>query len=172
MGANQITYTGKSTTQGPGNLTGIPSSSTGSIVTAIAQGESVRVLAIAEDAAAAATLAALIGTGDGYLEHTIEDGQLGDTAARSRASGDLIINKNADKRVIYDTRDIFARSGKVISVNLTNSETGQVISGTFQMQRVRITGVELSRSRFPLRTIEAGYNHQDAYVALGAVLGS
>lgn len=170
VGANQITYTGKSTTMGPGNLTGIPSSSTGSILTAIAQAESVRVLAIAEDATAAAAIAALVGTGDGFLEHSVEDGQLGDPAARQRASGELIQNKNFDKRVSYKTRDLFAKSGKVIQVSLTNSETGQAISGTFQIQRVLIEDLELSMVRYPQRTVEAGYNRQNLYTALGGLL--
>lgn len=171
-GANQITYTGKSTTEGPGNITGIPPSGTGSIVTSVAQGETVRVLAIQEDATAATALAALLGTGDGYVEHSIQDGQLGDAAARQSASGDLILNKDADKRLSYKTRDLFTRSGKTISINLTNAETGQVVTGSFQIQRVMVSEIELSMSRYPLREVQAGKNQQNIFVALGGLLES
>ncbi len=170
VGANQITYTGKSTTMGPGNLTGIPASSTGSILTAIAQGESVRVLAIQSDASAAAVIAALIGTGDGYLEHSIEDGQLGDAAARQTAAGDLLQNKSADKRITYKTKDLFTKSGKTIQVSLVNDDTGQYISGTFQIQRVVISNLELSTARYPQRDVEAGNNRRDVFDAVGALL--
>lgn len=169
-GANQITYTGKSTTEGPGNLTGIPSSSTGSILTSVAQGESVRVLAIVDDAAAATAIAALVGTGDGYIEHSLEDGELGDAAARSRGLGELIKNKTSDQQATYTTRNIAARSGKVIAVDLTNTDTGQHITGTFQILRVHITEVEIARTRYPLRQIEAGRNPQDLYIALGKLV--
>lgn len=170
VGANQLTYTGKSATSGPGNLTGIPSSSTGSIVTAIAQGESVRVLAIQQDATAAAAIATLIGTGDGYLEHSIEDGQLGDSAANQLASGDLILNKDPDKRLSWLTRDIFIKSGKIITLSTTNAKTGQVLSGTFQIQRVVISEIEISLVRYPLRSVEAGKNKQDFSVLLGQAI--
>lgn len=172
VGANQITYTGKSVTQGPGTLTGIPASSSGSILVAIAQGESVRVLAISEDATAAAALATLIGTGDGYVEHSFEDGQLGDPAARQAGAGDLILNKSPDKRITYDTHDLFAKSGKVITVDLTNAETAQQITGSFQIQRVVISDLELSMARYPTRTVEAGANRQNIYVLLGTLLES
>lgn len=170
VGANQLTYTGKSTTQGPGNLTGIPSSSTGSILTAIAQAETVRVLAIASDVSAAALMAFLVGTGDGYLEHSIEDGQLGDAAARQTATGDLLQNSRSDKRLAYKTRDLFTKSGKKISVTVTNNETSQSITGTYQIQRVVISDLELSSARYPQRDVEAGNNRQDVFDAVGNLL--
>lgn len=173
VGANQLTYTGKSTTEGAGSLTGIPAGGTGAILVSIAQGESVRVLAIAQDAAAAAALATLVGTGDGYIEHSVEDGQLGDAAARTRANGVLTSNTNTDKtdkRITYQTRDLFTRSGATVGVNLTNASTGQAITGTFQVQRVRITEVELALTKYPMRLVEAGSNHQDAFALLNGVL--
>jgi hypothetical protein len=173
VGANQITYTGKSVAQGAGNLTGIPASGAGSISTSIAQGESVRVLAIAQDALAAAAIAALIGAGDGYIEHSIEDGQLGDAAARSRAAGVLAANTatdKTDKRLAYKTRDLYSRSGGTVAVDLTNAGTGQHITGTFQIQRVRITDIELSLTRYPVRIVEAGANSQDAFALIGSAL--
>lgn len=170
VGANQITYTGKSATEGPGSLTGIPAVGAGAILTSIAQAETVRVLAIQDDATAAAVIAALVGTGDGYLEHSTEDGTLGDAAARQAASGDLIQNKSADKRITYDTRDLFTRSGKTIAMDLTNSDTGQHLSGTFQIQRVVISGVELATTKYPKREVEAGNNRRDVFGAVGELL--
>lgn len=170
VGANQLTYTGKSVAMGPGNLTGIPSSSTGSILTAIAQGESVRVLAIASDASAAAIMAIAVGTGDGFLEHSIEDGQLGDAAARQTATGDLLQNARGDQRLSYKTRDLFTKSGKTISVTVTNGETSQSVTGSFKIQRVVITDVELSLSRYPIREVEAGNNRRDVFDSVGTLL--
>lgn len=170
VGANQITYTGKSVSEGPGNLTGIPSGGAGSILISIGQGESVRVLGIQSSASGAATLTALIGTGDGYLEHSIEDGQLGDSAANQAATGDLALNSTFDKRITYKTRDIFTRSGKLISVDMTNSMTSRHITGSYKVQRVVIRDIEVTRYRYPIREVEAGANRQDLFTKLGKVL--
>lgn len=171
-GANQLTYTGKSVTEGPGSLTGIPSSGAGSVLVSIAQGETVRVLAIADDAAAAADVISLIGTGDGYLEYSIQDEQLGDAAARQRAAGELMALKNPDKHVTYKTRDPFSKAGKTVAVDLTNARTSQHISGTFQVQRVVINDIELSAVRYPMRTIDAGLATPDIFVAIANLLES
>lgn len=171
-GANQITYTGKSVASGPGSLTGVPASGAGAVMTAIAQGDSVRVLAISSNASAAAAVAALVGTGDGYIEHSVEDGQLGDLAARQRAAGELLLHKNPDKRITYNTRDLFARSGKSIAVDLADPVTGQTFVGTFTLQRVVISDIELTEALFPTRAVEAGLNNQNVFVALGGLLGS
>ncbi|MGE4056636.1 MAG: hypothetical protein AB7F99_17740, partial [Vicinamibacterales bacterium] len=178
VGANEITYTGKSVSEGPGNLTGIPASSAGSIVFAIAQGETVRVYAVEADAAAAAALKALIDPDydledfDGYVEYHIEDGTLGDAAAHDVALGDLALNKSADPRVSYVTRDLFTASGKVVSVNLTNQVTSAAIVGDFLIQRVVIAGLEESARRFPRREVEAGKNTQNLFRLLGGTLAS
>jgi hypothetical protein len=170
VGGNQITYTGKSTTEGPGSLTGIPSAGTGSVLTSVAQGESVRVLAIQQSATSAAAMIAQVGTGDGYIEHTIEDGSLGDSAANQTASGDLLLNQTYDKRIAFRTRDLFMRSGKLVSVDQTNTKTNQHLTGSYKVQRVVISDIELSRTRYPVRTVEAGANRQNLFIILGDVL--
>jgi hypothetical protein len=172
IGANQITYTGKSVTTGPGNLTGVPASSTGSVLVTIQQGESVRVLAIADDATAAAAIATLVGTGDGYLEYSLADGTLGDAAARTAAAGDISLNKDPDMRLSYMTTDLFAKSGKIITVDLTNSRTSQHITGTYQIQRVVMTDLEISQKRYPHRRVEAGKNNQNIFTIIGGIIES
>lgn len=162
-GANRITYTGKSVGDGPGNLTGVPASGAGSVAVAIAQGESVRVQQVASDASAAADMATLLGSGDGYIEHVIEDGNAGDAAALEIAEGDIAVYKTPDETLVYETRDKFAKSGKAVSVNVTHADTGRVISGSFLIQQVVISEIELVASRQPKRVVTAGTNRRDLY---------
>lgn len=163
LGANKITYSAKSVATGAGNLTGVPGSGAGSVTVAVAQGETVRVLRQAQDATAAAALATLLGTGDGYVEHLIEDGQAGDDAAGDRASGDLALYKNADAQIAYGTRDKFARSGKAVTVNLTNTVNSRSVSGSFLIQQVVISEIEVAMTKHPLREVQAGTNRRDLY---------
>lgn len=178
VGANEITYTGKSVSQGPGNLTGVPASGAGSVAFAIAQGETVRVYAVEADATAAAALKTLIDPDDlltdfdGYIEHHLTDGTLGDAAAHAAALGDLALNKSADPRVTYVTRDLFTTSGKPVAVDLTNQVTSAAIIGDFLIQRVVISGLEESAKRFPRREVEAGTNSQNLARLLGGVIES
>jgi hypothetical protein len=171
VGANKCTYTGKSVASGPGNLTGVPASSTGSVLVAIAQGESVRVLRVAQDSTAATALATLVGDGDGYVEHVIEDGAAGDAAAGQEAAADLAANKDCDYRISFQSRDKFLRAGKAIVVNLTNAATGQVIDEEFQIQQVVIDNISMAIHAFPLRTVEAGKTRVDLFNVLQQVAG-
>lgn len=121
-----ITYTGRSTTSGNGNLTGIPASGRGSVVLAgvtgqgitsvpaltgvsgivsqIAMGDAIASLVQRDDATAQTALAALEG-GDGIHEILLEDAS--PTIAGLNAVGDaeLTLFKTAETRVTFFSRD-------------------------------------------------------------------
>lgn len=162
-GANKVTYAAKSVASGPGSLTGVPASGTGAVLVAIAQGETVRVSQMAQDATAAAAMATLLGSGTGYIEHVIEDGNAGDAAALQMAQADIALYKDPEQHITYETRDKFARSGKAVSVTITHAVTGRVISGSFLIQQVVISDIELVATRYPKRVVTAGTNRRDLY---------
>jgi hypothetical protein len=169
VGANKITYTGKSVSQGAGNLTGVPASGAGSVLVSIAQGESVRVLQVYADATAASAMKTLIDpsnlipTWDGHIEHELEDGQAGDAAALSSATGDVLLNKDPDKRVSYVTRDKNSVAGKALTINLTNPSTSQTITGSYTLQQVVISDINLTVAKFPKYEVSAGLNRKDLF---------
>lgn len=157
VGGNRISYTGKSVAAGAGNLTGIPASGDFALKYSVPVSEPITVLAVAEDAAAAAALAAIIGTGDGYVEHVITDGQLGDVAARAAAAGDVASNKDPETRLSYKTRQRFTKLGKNVTFSLINAATGAtIISGDYQVQELTLSNLQDQPGLYPVKTIRVG----------------
>jgi hypothetical protein len=159
-GANRITYTGKSAAEGPGSLTGV----TG-VTYAITQGETVTVLAEAEDNYAMATMAAISG-GDGQFEHSFTDGNRGDAAARLAAQGDLALHSGPEQFISFKTRDPLALPGSTVSVDVTNPQTGEKVQGDFLIRSVRVTECDRAHTLYPLREVQAGRSLQDLYAML------
>lgn len=116
-GSNLITYTGRSASSGPGNLTGVPPSGASSVQYAIKQGEDINVWVVVNDAAAQAALAALDGT-DGVREHYVQDRRLSIDGATARANAELTLFKSIDFEGSYLSRDKFNKSGKSVVIDL------------------------------------------------------
>jgi len=123
-------------------LTGIPSSGTGSIQYPIKDGEPVNVLVERADAAAQVALAALEG-GDGVHEHKIADGRLSIQGATDRADAELALYATPLVTVTYRTRDPKTRPGRTVTFAL-GPPTNLV--GSFKIQRV-------SRSELGLKSV-------------------
>lgn len=162
-----LSYTDKTAAEGPGELTGIPASSTGSITSDLVAGLDVQVLAIAEDAVAAATLASLMGHGDGFIEFSDEDMTMTATAAQVAAQANLDARKEIDTRITYECRDWQTRPGKIVTVDLTNSRTGEVVSGDFTIQNVQVNEFGKAATKYPRHVVEAGNDTQTLIGLLG-----
>ena len=136
------------------HLTGIPASGAGSILYAINQGEQVNLIVTVNDTTAQTALAAYIGSGDGVREMFISDGRWGLTEATANATAELTQRKNPLITNTWDSRDPTIKSGRDITITLTNP----AISGTFKVQRVTLSeiGIGGPTSRiWPLRRCEA-----------------
>lgn len=179
-----LRYSGRSTSTGPGQLTGIPASGAGSIVTAIRggstvlhvphltgvsgivyainNGDEVNIVVTVDDVAAQTALAALVG-GDGIHEMSIQDGRWSIAEATARATVELSLRKNPLVTVKFHSRDPTLRSGR----NLTITLDSPAIAGTFTIQQVSITDLGFSGPTgfvFPLREVEAStrrYSFED-----------
>lgn len=152
---NQLVYAGTSPTSGAGWLTGVAS-----LVYAIPQGENVRVLAIRTNSSTAQSLAARLGSGDGLIDHVIEDERLSDDAARDRGDADL--EKFAtEEGVHFKTRDKFCALNKPLPVSLTAPTT---ISTQLLVQQVTLTDIGIGANpRFPIREVDAALVNHDAF---------
>lgn len=170
-----ITFTGKSTTSGAGNLTGvpatgpgavnvalpsgaivtnlpclsgIPSSGAGAISAQISAGDTVTAYVQRDDAAAQAVLAAAQG-GDGIVEYVIDESLLASvTAMNARGDADLALFSTALVTVRYATRDVRTKSGKTVTMNLSAPTS---ISGTFKISHVSIDQIDLAAGRMAPR---------------------
>lgn len=163
---SEVIYTGKSTASGPGSLTGIsPSMPIGSVLTESYAGDVVQVLAIEEDATAATALITTLGVGDGFIEHAIVDTTLDDAKSHQAALADLQQNTSPEPLITYTTRNPNATAGKTLSVNLTDTATGEIITGDFQLQTVDISDDGGADNRLT-RRITAGRNRTDFYSLL------
>ena len=167
IGNQWVGHTGRSGSSGEGTLTGIPASGDGSIVSDIGAGvdvipagfvsgvpvsgagaivtdleigDAVHLYVTRNDATAQTALAALIG-GDGIQEDFIQDRRLSETEAQDRGDGVLALHKDPIEAITYTTHDKRTASGKGITVNLGAPTS---LSGTFTIQRVTITGLELA----------------------------
>ena len=173
MGEQTIRYTGRSTTSGPGMLTGIPPTGPGSITAPIIPGDGiaaagvlvvpagipsalaldaeVNVLAQVDDGPAQAALAAAEG-GDGIVEHYIQDRRLTLAGATARGTADLALFKTVETRVSYTTHDPNTRSGRTVHIALPAPTS---ITGDFLIQRVSIDDVSIAKNFFPKRSVDA-----------------
>lgn len=173
-----LRFTGRSTSSGEGNLTGVPASGVGAIVAAIpfgssvvnapflsgipasgagsiqyaiAAGDDVNLFVTADDTTAQSNMAGFVG-GDGIHEDYLQDRRLSETEATLRASTQLDIAKDPLVSVRYDTRDQSTRSGRTVTFNLSAPTS---ISGTFKIQSVSITSIDPLERIFPFRAVEA-----------------
>lgn len=134
------------------HLTGIPSSSAGSIQYAISRGDQVYVLVTRDDTAAQTALAALVG-GDGVQEYFFTDGRLGLTELTARADAILVERKDPIVTVTLESRDPTLSAGKIVTLSVSYPP----VSGTFQIQRVNITELAFDGAAmkvFPKRQVE------------------
>lgn len=131
-GSNLVTYTGRSASSGPGNLTGVPATGAGSVLYPIKQGDGVNIWVQRDDLVAQAALAALEG-GDGIHQYYIQDQTLSINACQARGDAELVLFSTIDYTGSYETRDKFSRAGKSVVVNLPT----RGISATILLQKVR-----------------------------------
>ncbi len=138
---------------GPGTLTGVPSSSTGSIGVALLQGDPVNLWAQRDNASAQAALAAIEG-GDGIHEGFLSRPSLiNNTECNTAGDAVLTVYQSPIVTVNYATRDLKTKSGKTVSINLTNPP----IVASLTIQDVTIT--ECINSRGPLYRATASTVH-------------
>lgn len=175
--ANQLVrYIGRSASSGVGTFTGIPASGIGAIVTAIqfgapvvvaphltglpsggagailypiAAGDDVNLLVTVDDTAAQTALASLIG-GDGIREDYFRDRRFSETESTAQATARLALVKDPLVTVAYVTRDPTTRSGRTVTFNLSS-----IVTGTFKIQSVQISGFDGNGQFFPTRRVEA-----------------
>lgn len=148
-----LTYTGKTTSAGAGDLTGVSG-----LTLTLTEGDEVRVLVTRNDAAAQTALAARIGNnregaGDsGIIEHLIEDSTLTADQAVTVGDADLAAYKTVYRVLTYKTREMASELGALVSSTIT---TPLDISGSYRIQAVDITQLG-HRTKKPLRTVTAG----------------
>ncbi len=171
-GGNYCAYTGKSVTEGPGSLTGIPTEGDTSIRYDIAQGESVRVYALETNAGAVAQIAATLGSShNGLIDYSISDGNNGAAAAVASAQSDLShFGVQAEKRLSLRTRNKTYMLGRDIVATVTSPLS---IMGRFQIQTITISDFPgtVMNNYWPERQVQAGINrNRDATQVLAGLL--
>lgn len=134
-GQQVFTYTGKSVGAGTGALTGVSG-----LVDDIESGDEVSILVDVEDAAAQATLAAMLfgatpGVLSGQATDYHADGRLSESEATARATADLSAFSSPVKALEYSDTNRYVRVGRVVTANLTDP---LVVSGTFRVQAIQI----------------------------------
>ena len=116
-GKQVLTYTGRSASSGPGNLTGVPAAGAGSIQYAIRQGDPVNILVTVNDVPAQTALAAVMG-GTGIREFVVRDGTIGVAAATARANAELTLFQASVKAGGYESRDKVIDCGRTATILL------------------------------------------------------
>lgn len=138
-------------------LTGIPSSSDGSITRALTKGATISITVLRNDAAAQAALAALEG-GDGIHDHKIQDSSLASVSALE-AVGDADLEKfgSATVSVGYQTRDRFTFAGRAVTLNFSSpiSVTGVYLGQDVTISDLELVGQTRRRDLWPRRTVSA-----------------
>lgn len=138
-GLNFVTYTGVSAASGPGTITGCSG-----ITHDIPQGENVNVYIQADDAAAQAALAALLGGGlSGIAVHYLSDGRLSIDECQKRADAALDQYTSALKTIQYTTTNPYTRAGRFVTVNVTKPQT---INTTLAIQAMMLKGRHLAHN--------------------------
>lgn len=115
--ADLVTYTGRSATSGPGNLTGVPASGAGSITVALLQGDALHVWVQVDDAASQTTLAAFEG-GDGIHEQPLSNGNWNIAECTAAGVAELAAYAGTNITGTLWSRDKLMRSGKILSIAL------------------------------------------------------
>lgn len=118
-----LTYTGVSAASGPGNITGVPASSTGSVTVALLQGDSLNVWVITDNAAAQTALGAMELTATGAITDGIHEkylavtnGTIAQCTQANNAELDAYDNANVSG-TLWSTDKMF-RSGKTLLIDL------------------------------------------------------
>lgn len=120
----------------------------------IVAGEIARLHVLRSDAAAAAAVAAIMGRGDGYFEGPVlDDETLGQTGLEAACDAEIDAFSAALREVTFRSRDVDLQPGKTITFNLGSTTN---IVGTFVIQRVVTTEMDIAEGRLPLRTVTAG----------------
>lgn len=160
IGDQYITATGASTLTGPGNITGIPATSAGSIMQPIAVGATVILanqftdltdpdtgagtslaqdvktgeqipLQVQVDDALAQGLVAAVEGGDGIHVYYVQDGRYNYDGALARANAELTQFKAALATGQWETEDMNARAGRYASIVVNLSPTSGVVGSMF-----------------------------------------
>jgi len=118
-----ITYTGRSASSGPGNITGVPTSGVGSILDTCQQGEQLNVRVVVDDAAAQAALGLLeldqnFAATDGIHEQFININNGTIAQCTQAALAELSAFKTAVVTGSLWSLDRQMRSGKILSIKL------------------------------------------------------
>jgi hypothetical protein len=158
---NQVSYAGTSPASGPGWITGVSSLSY-----AIPQGESVRVLVTRSNTPAANSIAALMGSGTGFIEETVDDERLSVDGALTRADGELATFAAPSETIRFYTRDRAVTAGRLISASIVAPNSLTVV-GNFLTQEVVIRDVDFVQGEFPVREVTAGVTDRNIYHLLG-----
>jgi hypothetical protein len=172
-----LRFTGRSTSSGEGNLTGvpasgigaiaagipygasivnapfvsgIPASGAGSIQVAITAGDEVNLLVQVDDTTAQTAMAGYVG-GDGIHEAYFQDNRVSATEATARANAQLTLAKDPLVTIEFETRDQTVRAGRSITIQ----RTAEGISGTFKVQSVTLNTLDGQDKKFPTRTVVA-----------------
>lgn len=120
----------------------------------IVAGEIARLHVVRSDAAAAATVAATMGRGDGYFEGPVlDDDTLGQTGLEAACDAELTAFSAALREVTFRSRDVNLKPGTTITFNLGGTTN---IVGTFVIQRVVTTEMDIADGLNPLHTVTAG----------------
>jgi hypothetical protein len=115
-GPQRITYTGRSASSGPGNITGVPGSGAGSIVYDLTQGQDVNLLAIVNDLVAQAAIIVKEG-GDGVYARFYSDRRLSLAGATQLATSRLLGTPPKSGHLV--SLDRFADVGRTLTLNHT-----------------------------------------------------
>lgn len=120
----------------------------------IVAGEIARLHVVRSDAAAAAIVATAMGRGDGFFEGPVlDDDTLGQTALAAACDAEIATFSAALRSVTFRSRDVELQPGKTITFNLGGTTN---IVGTFTIQRVVTSEMDIAEGRDPLRTVTAG----------------
>jgi hypothetical protein len=122
-------------------LLGVPASGDGAIVYPIPTGDDVNVWIQVDDAVAQAAAALLFtsaaaGVHSGVIEDVIQDRRLSAVEARARGAAHLAQRRDVQLRIKYRCRDVNARSGRTVTVNLLAAP--YQLSAQFIIQSVTI----------------------------------
>lgn len=146
-GVQVMAYTGRSATEGIGNLTGVTTTGHGGGTYLVEIGARIDLWVQRDDTTAQTALAAITGR-SGVRATSIVDGRLGLAELTERADAELALGIAALQTLSYTSRDRFVQSGKELDVDLTD-----VVTATLKVQRVRIYGFR-GVNKYPLRRAE------------------
>jgi hypothetical protein len=142
-GTNIITYTGTSTSSGPGSLTGCSGQTSD-----IPQGAPINLIADVADGAAQTALATVLGGGlSGQATYYLQDGRLSQLEANGRAAAELANYGAKLKEVTYLTQYRYVKVGRSVTLSISDPLT---ISGAFRIQAITIS----PRTRIEGQTVD------------------